>query len=66
MREEVTMMTAGDRLFTGVIIVQSFADTYNQLSEDIAKKDAIGMNTEALKNGRHNLFMAYAMPERTP
>jgi hypothetical protein len=50
------------KLYTGKIVMsQAFIDSYNQLSEDIDKKDAIGMNTEALRNGRHNMFVAYAI-----
>ena len=52
----------GDKLYTGKIVEsQSFADTYNNLSADIAAKEKIRMDVEALKNGRHNMFVAYAM-----
>jgi hypothetical protein len=55
-------MKLGERLFTGKIVEsESFVKSYNNLSDDIDNKDAIGMDTEALKNGRHNMFNAYAI-----
>jgi len=54
----------GDRLFTGAIVTERFAKHYNQLSRDIEQKEKYGMNVEALKNGRHNLFNAYAVSNK--
>jgi len=52
-------MKAGDILFTGAIATKEFADSYNRMSEEIDKKEKIGMDVEALKNGRHNFFTSY-------
>ena len=55
-------MEIGYKLFTGKIVKsESFVKSYNAISDDIEKKEAIGMNTEALRNGRHNMFNAYAI-----
>ena len=55
-------MNVGDILWNGTIITsQTFADTYNSLSDDIEAKQSIGMSVEALLNGRHNLFNSYCI-----
>ena len=55
-------MKIGDRLYTGKIVTdKTFVDSYNIVSNDIEQKDALGMNTESLKNGRHNMFVSYAI-----
>lgn len=56
-------MTAGYRLYTGAIATERFAGDYNRLSDDIDAKRAVGMDVEALLNGRHNMFTAYALTE---
>ena len=58
---KMQLLKPGDRLFSGAIVTQEFAENYNRISMDIEKKDKIGMNTEALKNGRHNLLNAFAI-----
>jgi hypothetical protein len=55
-------MKLGDKLFTGKIVTdKTFVDNYNLISEDIEKKEALGWDVEALKNGRHNMFYSYAI-----
>jgi hypothetical protein len=51
----------GDRLFTGAIVTSpSAVATYNALTQEIAKREALGLPTEQQRNGRHNLFIAMA------
>jgi len=55
------LLKPGDRLFSGAIVTKEFAENYNRLSIDIEQKEKLGMDTEALKNGRHNLYNAFAI-----
>lgn len=59
-------MKAGDVLFTGATVTAEFARLYERLSADIEAKREAGMVVEALLNGRHNLFVAYARKDGEP
>lgn len=47
--------------FNGRTMPQATCDTYNAVSATIASRKAAGMNTEALRNGRHNLVNSWVL-----
>ena len=53
----------GDWLFTGRIADAKFAETYNNLTKEIAFEESLGWNVEPLKDLRHWFFTCYALGE---
>lgn len=53
-------MPYGFKDFAGVVWRDAWVDTYNTLSETIEQKRELGLDCEALLNGRHNFFTSIA------
>lgn len=55
-------LKVGDRLYTGAIVSEEFAATYNSATERIESYRArFGYVPETMLNGRHNLLTSYAV-----
>ena len=53
-------LTAGERLWNGVIVTAPLAAAYNRLTDKIAAYDRAGRKPpENILNGRHNLLAGY-------
>lgn len=56
------MLKIGERLWNGNIVTTQLAEAYNRATVEIEKRQALGMNVDALLNGRHNLINTPKLP----